>query len=213
MKLVTIVEDHIPVAEKMKSWILEATITQFPQIDLIHEYSQVENYFSQQQTDLAILDIGIGRGNIFHLVEKIKNNVPKIVIYTAFESPAFIFKAFDLKLHAYISKGASSKEFIQLISAPSERNMLMCSETKIIFDKFSNMKEVWKPLDHLVLTPKEEEIVRCYLDNLPNQSICKILKISEQTLLTHRRNMQVKNGANLDKILLTYRFKTNLQKF
>jgi DNA-binding NarL/FixJ family response regulator len=135
------------------------------------------------------------------------------VIYTAFESPAFIFKAFDLRLHAYISKGASSKEFIQLISAPSENNMLMCSETKVIFDKFSNMKEVWKPLDQLVLTPKEEEIVRCYLDNLPNQAICKILKISEPTLLTHRRNMQVKNGANLDKILLTYRFKTNLQKF
>jgi DNA-binding NarL/FixJ family response regulator len=213
MIYISIIEDHQVSLEKLVSLVRSASLLHEVEVEPISTYKKAVSNIANHRVDIAIMDIGIGRDNIFQLIESYQAKGAKIILYSAYTSPTYIAQAIRLQVHAYISKGSSYSYLMDALKLPKSNQMFMCPEIEQEFKKSNTYLHELMPLDHLDLTEKEEEVVQSFIKNYSTEMICTVLKISKNTLQTHRRNILVKHGCSMEKIILTYKLIRNAQQF
>jgi len=157
------------------------------------------------EPDLLIIEIDILKADSYKLLSEIKEKFPrlKIIVLLDLEDEEKLFHILRLKLDGYLLKNVSQDELIDA--------------AKCVFkgEKYFSKEYHSYVLEHLAcrnndyrvrgykesLSGREREILQLIVTGINNAEIAGKLYISENTVLTHRRNimkkLKVRNTAQL----------------
>ena len=126
-------------------------------------------------------------------IEKITKNYPKvnILIISNDTSIARITKAIELGVHGFITRNTNIDEMLLAIRKINEGEKYFCSKIiEIIVTKNSYPKFTFN--SNIILTKREQEIVKNIALGKTNKQIGSFLGISHHTVHTHRKNIMKK---------------------
>jgi len=152
-----------------------------------------------QQLDLFISDIELPDGNIFDLLSQIRQELPKlpILVISMHNKLSTIKKCQQINIQGYILK--------------DDDHLIMYAVNELLIGRFfysEKVRNTLKILDkkELVLTPKEEEIIKLLAKGFNNQEIANKIFVSHNTVKTHRKNIYRKLDLGSTVDIIKYYF-------
>lgn len=135
--------------------------------------------------DLLVIDVEMPLLNGFDTMKRIRlNNAScKIVVLTMHEEAVFLQEAFMLGANGYLNKSMDSS---QLISA-----LRQVYEGCRLFPPITIASQINSPL-----SGREQQILHLIASGKTSEQIASVLRISDLTVKTHRRNMMRKLSVN-----------------
>lgn len=143
--------------------------------------------------DAVLMDLTMpgGMGGL-EATRLIKAEMPevRVVILTVSEADADLFDAIRSGAHGYLVKSTSSEEFFDLLDAldRGEAPLSRGLAAKIM----QYLARGDRPDDEVVLTPREEEVLRLVAEGRTNREMATALSISEATVKFHMTNVLAK---------------------
>ncbi len=199
-KIIVIVDDHGITRKGMVEVLLD-TIKDIDIVEFNDEESALNFIQKNNQIHLIITDLQLYLNqksfNIPLLAKKLK--LPYI-IHTSFENKVFIEEAIKNNAMGYISKRSETMHLIQGVTKALNGEKYTCPIVTASLDR-ENLN--WEPIK-LKLSPTEEEILQLYVNGMNTETILKTLKISNNTLHTHRRNIFSKNQCNFEQAIESF---------
>ena len=199
-KIIVIVDDHVITRRGMVEVLLDA----IKDID-IHEFDTEESglAFIQKNNsiNLIIADLQLSLSAksfcIPQLAKKIK--VPYI-IYSSFDNKIFIEEALKNNALGYICKRSESSQLIEGGTKALNGEKFICPIATASLER-ENLYWTPKPLS---LSPSEKQLLKLYAMGMNSKSIIKKLKITENTLRSHRRHILARNSCNFEQAMFSY---------
>ncbi|MGB0524936.1 MAG: response regulator [Flammeovirgaceae bacterium] len=213
---IMLVDDHQIIRDGIKQLIDDE-----PTIQVIAEADNVKSALrklERRMPDILITDLSMPHKNGFQLIEEALNLYPglKFIILTMHNDEAYINKAIQSGVSAYLSKDASKHELIEAIQEVYEGETFFNSKVtnilmKSMVNKVRGKEQV--PQNRLqLLTQREREIVELIIEGLSSPQIAKQLFISSRTVENHRSNIMSKlgigNTIELVKMILEEKYAT-----
>ncbi len=143
--------------------------------------------------DAVLMDLtmpgGVGGLEATRLIKAEMPEV-RVVILTVSEADADLFDAIRSGAHGYLVKSTSSEEFFDLLDAldRGEAPLSRGLAAKIM----QYLARGDRPDDEVVLTPREEEVLRLVAEGRTNREMATALSISEATVKFHMTNVLAK---------------------
>jgi two-component system LytT family response regulator len=195
-KLTSIVVDDIPVALEMLCADIEKN---HPEIEIIGKASSVietAKLLQKQQPDILFLDIMLGDGTGFDILEIVPNLRSKIIFVTA--SDAYAIKAFKFAAIDYILKPYSNEELANSITKAKEQIQPNKEQITVLKDSINNPisknQKISLHTSEKIVVVQLSEIIRCksdnnyttfYLENGQKVLVSKTLKYYADMLKEH----------------------------
>jgi DNA-binding NarL/FixJ family response regulator len=146
--------------------------------------------------DIVLMDIKMPGYSGLKATQLIKAEMPetKIVMVTAFDDDEDLFEAMKSGAVGYILKNVDADEFIGLLSSVMKGDVAVSPwiASKIVDEYFRNPEKIKSKDEEHDLTRKEEEVLRCVATGATNKEIASSLKISDNTVKYHLRNIMEK---------------------
>ena len=113
----------------------------------------------------------------------------------------------DSGISGFIFKSGNKDELLKGLSRLRSNDRYFCTEiSQMLLKDFQDLNQ---DKDEL-LTYRERQILELLVDGETNQKIASVLRISENTVKTHRRNMMEKFGARNLLGMVRYAFEKNI---
>jgi DNA-binding NarL/FixJ family response regulator len=191
---VFIVDDHYMVIEGIRS-LLQAE----KDIEWMGHATNAASclaFLQQQQPDIILMDISLPDKSGIDLCKEVKDKYPSVFIIglSTFNQQSFIQKMMDNGASGYVLKNATAEELLEAI------NMVVRGKTYLSFEVSQTMKN--KPADTIIITRREQEVLKLIADGMTNSEIAQKLFISTTTVDTHRKNLLEKFDAKNTAILI-----------
>lgn len=155
--------------------------------------------------DLLVIEIDILRTDSYKPLAEIREKFPrlKIIVLLDFEDEEKLLHVLQFKLEGYLLKNVSKEELILAASCVYKGEKYFSKEYHAYviehLARKSTQSKVRNPGE--LLSEREREILRLIVTGINNAEIAGRLYISENTVLTHRRNimkkLKVKNTLQL----------------
>lgn len=150
----------------------------------------------QLDPDLILMDIEMPEMNGLAATRKIKRELPhiEIIMLTVFDQDAKLFKAIKEGASGYLLKNIEPDELFEMLEKTQRGEAAINSifATKIL-NEFSNLSKTENAqLKKHQLTPREMEVLECFVNGNDNKQIAEILSISPNTVKTHLENIMEK---------------------
>lgn len=155
----------------------------------------LENYSSDQQIDIFLLDIGLPGVSGLEGIRPIKNLLPNadIIMLTAFDDSDRIFKALCAGAVSYITKSTDLPTIKDALLKVSRGGSYMSpSIARKVINHFAPIKK--SESDNL--TPRQEQIVQGLVDGLSYKLIADKYMISVETVRDHIKKIYKKLHVN-----------------
>jgi DNA-binding NarL/FixJ family response regulator len=150
--------------------------------------------------DLIITDLDFNGEKRFSVVELAKNYKIKCIIYTGHYNKAFINKAIELGVVAFISKMGALNDLQYALENYKNINNFICNFCKTQNQTTAYNIEILTPN----LTPTEERILDRILSQKERNVIAKEFAITLNSLNTYINRMTTKNKCNLSVLIHRY---------
>lgn len=192
MKII-ILDDHPLILEGLKQFITNNTAH-----ELVGSTSSFENLLQllKQPADVLILDLNVKGQSSLDWIGNIKNQAPniKILIFTSYNTPPLVRKAFEQKVNGYLLKDATEDEIVKALDDVFNDKKHIGNRVKIPKYNFTYIdnKDVVFDDDFskkMNITKREKQIIELIIEGLDNQAIGQRLFISPNTVHTHRKNI------------------------
>ncbi len=185
---IMIVDDH-----KLFSDGLAALLENEPEIRVtkqIYDSRNAMSEISQQMPDLVLIDFNMPYINGLELSKQLLLEYPeiKILILSMYDEERFIRDFQEAGTKGYLIKTASIEEVKKTIVAIHGGENVFA-----IFDKRNLHKEDLF-IKKLLLSPREEEVIKLIVNGLSTRQIAENLNISYYTAETHKKNIYTKLG-------------------
>lgn len=184
-----IVDDHYMVVEGIKSL-------------LQHEESIIWSGYAKnaafciaelrmQEPDIILMDINLPDKSGIDLCKEVKEKYPsiKIIGLSTFNQQSFIKKMLESGASGYMLKNATKDEIVMALETVFRGGTYLSREASQLLNYKRGM-----PVP--VLTRREKDVLRLIADGLTNAEIAERLFLSTSTIVTHRKNLLLKIGAN-----------------
>jgi len=188
---IVIADDHLLFRQGLK-----ALFTTEPDIAVVGETDRADDVaalLDRVPCDLLLLDLQMERNAIAD-IEQLVARVPVIVL-TASEVPADAVAALRKGARALVFKRLAVATLMDAIRRVVDGEVWMPSSLQTYI-----AAQMRRPGTNL-LSPREEEVVRCVAKGLRNAEIAQSLEISEQTVKTHMtsilRKLRVRDRVEL----------------
>lgn len=210
---IALVDDHRLILDGIKNMLSESKI-----FNVLGEFTNptlalqdiLENPLKY---DIVITDISMPEMNGSELCNAVKTehkNI-KVLILSVHDQVEFVKKAIAADADGYMLKIISRDEFIDGLNNLIENGVyfsgeilpILCSEAK---------KSVTQPIESK-LTPREIEVLRLMAHELTSKEIAEKLKISKQTVDSHRNNMMEKTSSKSIVGLLKFGIRNKIISF
>lgn len=196
-KKILVVDDHPLIAQGIK--MLIESNDDFKVIDILYSLEELWTLL-KKSIDVLVLDLNIKGKNAITFIEDIKVLHPnlKILIYSSYNKPSLIRKAFEQGVHGYVLKDADENELLGAIytvlkgeqyvgNRVAFREKRILKENDELEDDFAKLQQ---------LTKREKEVMDLIVDGLDNQAIVDKLFISKHTVQSHRKRIFKKLGIH-----------------
>ncbi len=192
---------------------LELIIKEFDEYEVIQS-TAIENIMSDfpSTADILIFEFDYPKKAEIRRIYSILKNHPGllILIISNFSSINTSSEILDSGINAYILKGCGKMDLLNALNKISEGKSYFCSE--ITRELVASKKEVQSQQDK-ILTDREKEILKYLVINNSSSDVAEALKISENTVKTHRRNIRSKLGAQNIIGMFLYAIRNKLVEF
>jgi DNA-binding NarL/FixJ family response regulator len=195
---IILVDDHQLVRDGIK-----ALLTGIPDIAIIGEASGATELFGELENlkpDLLIMDISLPEISGIEITKKICNEYPgiNVLILSMYNNEEFIFNSLKAGARGYLPKNTSRDELLEAIYTINKGEEFFGeSISKVMLKSYiKRATNEDKPEDktHAVLTSREIEILKLYVEGFINKEISDKLDISIRTVETHKNHIMRKLG-------------------
>jgi len=155
--------------------------------------------------DILIIEIEMIKGNSCEFILEVKGKFPKlkIIVLLDIENKEKLHEILQLQLDAYLAKNISRDELTHAATYVHKGEKYFSNEiNQHIINNFVDLKrDSLKINNEETLSVREKEVLHLIVSGGNNREIAGRLFISENTVLTHRRNimrkLKTKNTAQL----------------
>ncbi len=169
-----IVDDHAMMRNGLRSWLIENT--SWKNIRLADSIESAKNLLAQEVPEICIIDVQIGNEDGFALLDFITKNYKtvKCVMYSMFDTPAYVSQAKTLGAKGYVSKASSEEELVNCLEAVSRGETFIDEKMEKSFEK----------IDEIIrfMTKTERRIFQEILKGKSNAQISEMLDISNHSI-------------------------------
>ena len=149
--------------------------------------------------DLIITDLDFNGEKRFSAAALAEEYKTRCIVYTAHYNIAFIKKAMELNVAAFVSKLGSLDDLQYALKNYKTIENYICSYCEKQNSPVENTEIISPDLNHI-----EELILDKLLVQIPRKDIAKELKITSDSLNTYINRMAARNNCNL--LVLTHRY-------
>ena len=195
---IILVDDHQLVRDGIKS-----LLTNVPDISIIGEASGAAELFKELESltpDLLIMDISLPDVSGIEITRRLCSDSPgiKILILSMYNNEEFIFNSLKAGAKGYLPKNTSRDELLEAIYTINRGEEFFGDSISKVMLK-SYVKRATNDDDpdeknHAVLTSREIEILKLYVEGMINKEISDKLDISIRTVETHKNHIMRKLG-------------------
>ncbi|ORM70934.1 DNA-binding response regulator [Pantoea wallisii] len=215
---VAVLDDH-----PMVRTVFELCLKHEPDIQLVGAWSSSNELFNQLRStavDVLVLDFLLGERELdgLALVKQLRNHYPqqKILISSSMESPAIVKMVLSAGVKGFIGKSHNMQEIVQAIRQVAQGRLFLSQEVAYEVENLYVMSEdaINDNLDLSskgnmyekvkTLSPREVEVVRCFLDGLSVSQIAVKFKRSRKTVSGQKQSALKKLGLRSDSELFKY---------
>jgi DNA-binding NarL/FixJ family response regulator len=160
---------------------------------------------SEQEVDLAILDIAMPRMTGIQAAREISRRAPgiRILMLSMYDNEHYLFESLKAGASGYVLKSVADRDLLEACRAAmrGEPFLYPGAITALIRDYLQRDRQ-GEHLPESILTPREEEIVKLIAEGQSSKEIAETLIISVKTVERHRANILQKLGMR-DRLELT----------
>jgi DNA-binding NarL/FixJ family response regulator len=195
---IILVDDHQLVRDGIK-----ALLSGVSDLEIISEASDSKELFQQLTTlkpDILIMDISLPEISGIEITKTISKDYPdiKVLILSMYNSEDFIFNSIKAGAKGYLPKNTSRNELLEAIYAiQSGEDFYSESVSKTMLRSYiRRATDDEKPTEksNEILTTREIEVLKLYVEGLINKEISDKLDISIRTVETHKNHIMRKLG-------------------
>jgi DNA-binding NarL/FixJ family response regulator len=195
---IILVDDHQLVRDGIK-----ALLNGIPDIDIIGEASGASELFSELENmrpDLLIMDISLPGISGIEITKKICKDYTgiSVLMLSMYNSEEFILNSLKSGARGYLPKNTSRDELLEAIYTIKKGEVFFSdSISKVMLKSYikrATDDDQTTDKTKAVLTSREIEILKLYVDGLINKEISDKLDISIRTVETHKNHMMKKLG-------------------
>jgi two-component system, NarL family, response regulator LiaR len=184
---VLLADDHAVVRKGIRDFIDED-----PELKVIAEASdgaEAWALLTQQQPDVAVLDIRMPHLTGVELTRRIKEHFPhvRVLILTAYDDGPYVLALVRAGADGYILKTAGSRELLLAIKQVHDGKSFIDPAVASTI-----ITHTLRPKTEEQLTERELEVVRGVAKGLTNREIAQQLAISDRTVQGHLANIFAK---------------------
>ena len=163
---------------------------------------------------ITILDISMPTMSGIEITRYLRKYVPetKIIILSRHDKNEYVNQLLKFGISAYILKDDAGEDLIRAIEEVLKGNMYLSPRiaTSLVTDYMAVKKEKQEsaksnPFD--ILTSREREILKLIAEGSKSQDVAQTLRISPQTVKTHRANIMKKLDIHKTADLVYYAIK------
>ena len=146
-------------------------------------------FFSREQPDVTLMDLQLATISGADAIRAIKSSHPdaRIIVLTMYEGEEHIHRAMSAGASTYLLKDTLSADLVRVI------RQVHSGEPAVSADVAAALQT---RASHPALTPREVEILYVVAEGKRNKEIGAALSISEETVVTHLKNIFTKLGVN-----------------
>jgi DNA-binding NarL/FixJ family response regulator len=207
-----IVDDHKIFREGLK--LLLSTIKG---VDVCGEASNGKIFLDMLNTitpDIVFMDINMKEMDGIEATEKALENHPdlKIIALSSFEDEEYFNKMTDLGVRGYLLKNSLKEDFEKAINKVSEGYNYYSDEliTKLTKKIAQIEKSQKKPIEQVIFTQDEKELLKYICQGLTNKQIADHIHLSSRTIEAHRARLLDKTNTKNSVALAVYAISNKL---
>lgn len=189
-----IVDDHPIVTEGLSNMFRERE--EFKVIGVAGSVKACLDFLRWEQPQVVLLDISLPDGNGIELCKEIHRLYPavKILALSTFSEKYSIQQMMQNGSSGYVLKNATPEEIVEGIETVVRGENFFSADIEQVMKKMKQEK--------ILLTRREQEVLRLLADGLTNAEIGEKLFISALTVDSHRKNLIAKLGAKNTPMLI-----------
>lgn len=206
---VAVVEDHELVAEALGDWV-----NRQPGLRLAGCAGDEETGLQlclKTLPGLVLLDIGLPGSDGLELAFKLRALLPsaRLLVMSGKRDPYTIWRVAQSRVHGFIDKSQSLKELDTAVHTVLSGGRYYSPACLKIQADWLSRPEAF----HKILSTRERAILARAVAGQSDNAIAAVLKITEATVKTHRRNIRRKLGLHSDRELGGYARRWGLDTF
>ena len=181
------VDDHAIVREG-----IGLIVSREPDMTLVGSVATGEEaieFFGREQPDVTLMDLQLATISGADAIKAIKQNYPdaRIIVLTMYEGEEHIHRAMSAGAATYLLKDTLSADLVRVIRQVHSGEPAVSADVEAALQTRAS---------HPALTPREVEILYVVAEGKRNKEIGAALSISEETVVTHLKNIFTKLGVN-----------------
>ncbi|MEK6307007.1 MAG: response regulator transcription factor [Pantoea dispersa] len=216
---IAVLDDHPLIGKAM-----QYRLAQEPQLDLAGAFAQRQQlmaFLQRQPIDILVLDYMLGEDQLdgLQMVKQLRLHYPqlKILVSSAVEKPAIVQLLLKAGVQGFVGKSHDQEVLIDAIHQICRGKRFLTPEMMLELDKFQEsdreMHDYLAPRqagDDITLllrelSPREIEVIRCYLDGLSITQIAGKYARSRKTISGQKQTALRKLGLRSDLELFKYK--------
>jgi DNA-binding NarL/FixJ family response regulator len=195
---IILVDDHQLVRDGIK-----ALLGSSPEIDIIGEAADANELFRELKNlkpDILIMDISLPEISGIEITKRICTDFPgiKVLILSMYNSEEFIFNSLKAGAKGYLPKNTSRDELLDAINTIYRGEEFFGeSISKVMLKSYikrATNEDIPEDRSNAILTSREIEILKLYVEGFINKEISDKLDISIRTVETHKNHIMRKLG-------------------
>ncbi len=212
---VLIVDDHLLVRTGINSLLEDVT-----EIEVVGDAENgtiaIEKC-AQLKPDVVLMDISIPDISGIETTLRIKTNHPEInvLILTMHENEEYIFNSLKNGASGILHKNINKEELVAAIKTVAKGkkyigNSILQLMIDVFLQKMDDENNL-SPMEKVILTKREKQILQYVAEGLSNQEIAEKLEISTRTVDSHKTNLMQKLNLKSSAALTKYAMTANLE--
>lgn len=216
---IAVLDDHPFVGKAMQYWLGDD-----PRMTLTGIFNQRQDlmkWLDENSADLLVLDYLLALDELdgLQMIKQIRGRFPKlkILVVSSVEKPAIVNMMLQAGVRGFIGKSKDPSEFIAAMYKVCCGERFLSDDMQLTLQKFAEadreMHDYLEPREQgtdislLVhnLTPREMEVLRCYLDGMSIFQISAKYARSRKTISSQKQTALRKLGLRSDMELFKYK--------